>query len=117
MPGSIQVLDYENLSDGDRCSRNLSLERLCPVSQDGPRQARGHMRPVHRSIRFQRHTLSSKLIDNGEDAVGPAVRQLVADEIGRPVLVRRCCNTLRYALPPDDLRPQEREAKERTGTA
>ena len=56
--------------------------RGCVASFDRPRQGYGHVRPVHRSIRFQRHTLSSELIDNRQDAIGAPVRQLVANEIG-----------------------------------
>jgi hypothetical protein len=56
--------------------------RCCTAFFDGSRQSCAHMRSVHRSIRFQRYTLSSELVDNRQDAIGAPVRQLVADEIG-----------------------------------
>ena len=70
----------------------------CAAFLYGPRQGRSYMRSVHRSVGFQRYTLASELIDNRQDAVGAAIRQLVADEIGRPALVRRRRETLRNSL-------------------
>src|SRR5581483_5252350 len=79
--------------------------RSCAAFLDGLRQSRSHMRAVHRAIRFQRHTVTIELIDHRQDAVGSSLRQLVADKIGRPALVRRRGNTLRNSLPAGDLLP------------
>ena len=60
---------------------------------------------MKRAISHQRNALSGELIDDGEDPVGAPIGQLVADEIGRPALIRPAGRALCYSLSTADLLP------------
>jgi hypothetical protein len=60
---------------------------------------------LERAICFHGNTLAGKLIDHRQDAIRAPIRQLVADEIGRPALVWTCRWTMRKALWTADLLP------------
>jgi hypothetical protein len=72
---------------------------------DGSPPSRDHLGTVHRAIRLQPYTFARELIDHGENADRAAVRQLVADDVRRPALVRPTCLRLRNPLAARDLLP------------
>src|SRR5437660_4210120 len=45
-------------------------------------------RPENEGVRYQRQTLASEVVDDGDDAKPPAVAQLIGQKIQRPALVR-----------------------------
>ena len=60
----------------------------CTAFLDGAFQCSHHMSTMKRAISFQSNTLPCELINDRQDGVGATVGQLVADEIGRPALIR-----------------------------
>src|ERR1700683_1185395 len=78
----------------------------CPAAfHDRTSQCSNDMPAMERPIRFHGDTFAGELIDHRQDPIGASVRQLVADEIGRPALVRSRGRTMRNPLPAADLLP------------